>query len=155
MRGVICTALTNLAHLIRIPQHARQKPGVTARLWEPLSLETPLDEDGDLILGDSIADESAISPFDAVAAETLNEQIAQTLNELALVEATVLRMRFGLSDDHQRTCETVAEQIGRSPERVRQIEAKALRKLRHPRWSYRLQSWLIQMPQHGTREKGL
>ncbi|HLI85784.1 MAG TPA: RNA polymerase sigma factor RpoD/SigA [Bryobacteraceae bacterium] len=139
IRGAIITALTNRAHTIRVPKHAYKKMGGTVR--EPLSLDTPLNEDGGVTLGESITDENGASPFEAAASRALTKRIAETLGTLTPREAAVLRMRFGLDGDVEYTLEMAAAQIGLTHERARQIEAKALRKLRHPRRSYLLQSF--------------
>ena len=99
---------------------------------EPVSLETPLGEEEDSHLGDFIEDEAALDPADAASMMLLKEQIADVLKTLAPREAEVLRLRFGLEDGRSRTLEEVGQSFGVTRERIRQIEAKALRKLRHP-----------------------
>ena len=98
---------------------------------EPVSLETPIEEE-DSHLGDFIEDEAALDPADAASMMLLKEQIADVLKTLAPREAEVLRLRFGLEDGRSRTLEEVGQSFGVTRERIRQIEAKALRKLRHP-----------------------
>ena len=99
---------------------------------EPVSLETPIGEEEDSHLGDFIEDEAALDPADAASVMLLKEQIADVLKTLAPREAEVLRLRFGLEDGRSRTLEEVGQNFGVTRERIRQIEAKALRKLRHP-----------------------
>ena len=99
---------------------------------EPVSLETPIGEEEDSHLGDFIEDEAALDPVDAASMMLLKEQIADVLKTLAPREAEVLRLRFGLEDGRSRTLEEVGQNFGVTRERIRQIEAKALRKLRHP-----------------------
>ena len=99
---------------------------------EPVSLETPIGEEEDSHLGDFIEDEAAPDPADAASMMLLKEQIADVLKTLAPREAEVLRLRFGLEDGRSRTLEEVGQNFGVTRERIRQIEAKALRKLRHP-----------------------
>ena len=99
---------------------------------EPVSLETPIGEEEDSHLGDFIEDEAALDPADAASMMLLKEQIAEVLKTLAPREAEVLRLRFGLEDGRARTLEEVGQSFGVTRERIRQIEAKALRKLRHP-----------------------
>ena len=99
---------------------------------EPVSLETPIGEEEDSHLGDFIEDEAALDPADAASVMLLKEQITEVLQTLAPREAEVLRLRFGLEDGRPRTLEEVGQSFGVTRERIRQIEAKALRKLRHP-----------------------
>ena len=99
---------------------------------EPVSLETPVGEEEDSHLGDFIEDEAALDPADAASMMLLKEQISEVLKTLAPREAEVLRLRLGLEDGRSRTLEEVGQSFGVTRERIRQIEAKALRKLRHP-----------------------
>ena len=99
---------------------------------EPVSLETPIGEEEDTRLSDFIEDEAAPDPADAASMLLLKEQISEVLTTLAPREAEVLRLRFGLVDGRSRTLEEVGQNFGVTRERIRQIEAKALRKLRHP-----------------------
>ena len=99
---------------------------------EPVSLETPIGEEEDTHLSDFIEDEAAPDPADAASMLLLKEQISEVLTTLAPREAEVLRLRFGLVDGRSRTLEEVGQNCGVTRERIRQIEAKALRKLRHP-----------------------
>lgn len=109
---------------------------------EPVSLETPIGEEEDSHLGDFIPDEDAIAPADAAAFALLREQLDDVLDTLTEREQKVLRLRFGLEDGRGRTLEEVGQEFGVTRERIRQIEAKALRKLRHPSRSKRLKDFL-------------
>ncbi|MCB7071176.1 RNA polymerase sigma factor RpoD [Caldibacillus sp. 210928-DFI.2.22] len=109
---------------------------------EPVSLETPIGEEDDSHLGDFIEDQEATSPSDHAAYEMLKEQLEDVLDTLTDREENVLRLRFGLDDGRTRTLEEVGKVFGVTRERIRQIEAKALRKLRHPSRSKRLKDFL-------------
>jgi len=109
---------------------------------EPVSFETPIGEENDSNLGDFIEDEDALAPADAAAFEMLREQLEDVLDTLTDREENVLRLRFGLQDGRARTLEEVGKVFGVTRERIRQIEAKALRKLRHPSRSKRLKDFL-------------
>jgi len=109
---------------------------------EPVSLETPIGEEDDSHLGDFIEDHEAQAPADAAAFELLKEQLEDVLDTLSSREEKVLRLRFGLDDGRSRTLEEVGQYFGVTRERIRQIEAKALRKLRHPMRSKRLRDYL-------------
>ena len=109
---------------------------------EPVSLETPIGEEEDSHLGDFIPDEDVPSPADAAAFSMLKDQLNEVLSTLTDREQEVLRLRFGLDDGRQRTLEEVGQQFNVTRERIRQIEAKALRKLRHPNRSRRLKDYL-------------
>ena len=109
---------------------------------EPVSLETPIGEEEDSHLGDFIPDEEAMSPADAAAFSMLKEQLDEVLSTLTEREQKVLRLRFGLDDGRQRTLEEVGQEFDVTRERIRQIEAKALRKLRHPSRSRKLKDYL-------------
>ena len=109
---------------------------------EPVSLETPIGEEDDSHLGDFIEDQEATSPSDAAAYELLKEQLEDVLDTLTDREENVLRLRFGLDDGRTRTLEEVGKVFGVTRERIRQIEAKALRKLRHPSRSKRLKDFM-------------
>ncbi|ANA82975.1 RNA polymerase, sigma 70 subunit, RpoD subfamily protein [Paenibacillus vortex V453] len=109
---------------------------------EPVSLETPVGEESDSNLGDFIEDQDALAPADAAAFELLKEQLEEVLDTLTEREENVLRLRFGLEDGRTRTLEEVGQVFGVTRERIRQIEAKALRKLRHPSRSKRLKDFL-------------
>ncbi|MCF1684967.1 RNA polymerase sigma factor RpoD [Tetragenococcus halophilus] len=109
---------------------------------EPVSLETPIGEEDDSHLGDFIEDQEATSPSDHAAYELLKEQLEDVLDTLTDREENVLRLRFGIDDGRTRTLEEVGRVFGVTRERIRQIEAKALRKLRHPSRSKQLKDFL-------------
>ncbi len=109
---------------------------------EPVSLETPIGEEDDSHLGDFIEDEGAMSPDDYAANELLKDELNDVLLELTDREEKVLRLRFGLDDGRTRTLEEVGKEFNVTRERIRQIEAKALRKLKHPSRSKRLKDFL-------------
>ncbi len=109
---------------------------------EPVSLETPIGEEEDSHLGDFIEDRSALAPADAASHQLLKEQVEDVLASLTPREARVLQLRFGLEDGRSRTLEEVGREFGVTRERIRQIEAKALRKLRHPSRSRKLKDYL-------------
>ncbi len=109
---------------------------------EPVSLETPIGEEEDSHLGDFIEDRSALPPPDAASHQLLKEQIDEVLSTLNARERRVLQLRFGLEDGRSRTLEEVGREFGVTRERIRQIEAKALRKLRHPSRSKKLKDYI-------------
>ncbi|MBR0396991.1 MAG: RNA polymerase sigma factor RpoD [Eubacterium sp.] len=109
---------------------------------EPVSLETPIGEEEDSHLGDFIRDDNAPIPADAAAFTMLKEQLEEVLDTLTEREQKVLRLRFGLDDGRARTLEEVGREFNVTRERIRQIEAKALRKLRHPSRSRKLKDYL-------------
>ena len=109
---------------------------------EPISLETPIGEEEESHLGDFIVDQNGISPSDAVINLNLREQTAQVLKTLTPREEKIIKMRFGLEDGSEHTLEEVGQNFAVTRERIRQIEAKALRKLRHPSRSHRLRAFL-------------
>lgn len=109
---------------------------------EPVSLETPIGEEEDSHLGDFIEDHDAPAPADAASFTLLREQLGEVLETLTVREKRVLELRFGLQDGRSRTLEEVGQHFGVTRERIRQIEAKALRKLRHPSRSKRLKDFL-------------
>ncbi len=109
---------------------------------EPVSLETPIGEEEDSILGDFIPDNDAPAPSDMAAFMLLKEQLTDVLKSLTPREEKVLRLRFGLDDGRPRTLEEVGKEFDVTRERIRQIEAKALRKLRHPSRSRKLKDFL-------------
>jgi RNA polymerase primary sigma factor len=110
---------------------------------EPVSLETPIGEEEDSHLGDFIEDEEAPAPVEAASFLLLKEQIEEVLDTLNEREQRVLKLRFGLDDGKARTLEEVGREFGVTRERIRQIEAKALRKLRHPQRSKKLKDYLV------------
>ena len=109
---------------------------------EPVSLETPIGEEEDSHLGDFIQDEEASQPAEAASYTLLREQLEEVLTTLTPREEQVLRMRFGLTDGKAHTLEEVGKQFDVTRERIRQIESKALRKLRHPSRSKKLRDFL-------------
>ena len=109
---------------------------------EPVSLETPIGEEEDSHLGDFIADDVTPAPADVAAFTLLKEQLMEVLDSLTPREKKVLRLRFGLDDGKARTLEEVGKEFNVTRERIRQIEAKALRKLRHPSRSKKLKDFL-------------
>ena len=109
---------------------------------DPVSLETPIGEEEDSHLGDFIEDDDAPAPADAATFTLLKEQLVDVLNTLTPREEKVLRLRFGLDDGRARTLEEVGKEFNVTRERIRQIEAKALRKLRHPSRSKKLKDYL-------------
>ncbi len=109
---------------------------------EPVSLETPIGEEEDSHLGDFIPDDEAPAPADAASHTLLKEQLSEVLSTLTPREEKVLRLRFGLEDGRPRTLEEVGKEFDVTRERIRQIEAKALRKLRHPSRSKKLKDFL-------------
>jgi len=110
---------------------------------EPISLETPIGEEEDSHLGDFIEDKTVVSPVEQVVQQRLKETVRNVLNTLSEREERVLRMRFGVGDDgSEHTLEEVGSEFAVTRERIRQIESKALRKIRHPRYSKTLKAFL-------------
>jgi len=109
---------------------------------EPISLETPIGEEENSHLGDFIEDKKVLSPIDSVVKKSLKDQTVKILSTLALREEKVLRKRFGIGLDSEHTLEEVGQDFSVTRERIRQIEAKALRKLRHPSRSKKLRSFI-------------
>jgi RNA polymerase primary sigma factor len=109
---------------------------------EPVSLETPIGEEEDSHLGDFIPDDDAPAPSESASFTLLREQLLEVMNTLTPREKTVLQLRFGLGDGKARTLEEVGKEFNVTRERIRQIEAKALRKLRHPSRSKKLKDYL-------------
>ncbi|WP_407275640.1 RNA polymerase sigma factor RpoD [Halothiobacillus sp. DCM-1] len=129
-----------LAERMDLPEDKIRKVLKIAK--EPISMETPIGEDDDSNLGDFIEDQSAISPMDSATNASLSEIVREILSTLTPREAKVLMMRFGIGMNTDHTLEEVGKQFDVTRERIRQIEAKALRKLRHPSRSERLRSFI-------------
>ena len=133
------------------PEEVAERLGVpVARVREvlkisrdPVSLDTPIGEEDDSHLGDFIEDDSALSPADSAAFSMLREELSTALESLTDRERQVVQLRFGLIDGRARTLEEVGKEFNVTRERIRQIEAKALRKLRHPSRSNRLRDFLV------------
>ena len=133
------------------PEEVAERLGVpVARVREvlkisrdPVSLDTPIGEEDDSHLGDFIEDDSALSPADSAAFSMLREELSTALESLTDRERQVVKLRFGLIDGRARTLEEVGKEFNVTRERIRQIEAKALRKLRHPSRSKRLRDFLV------------
>jgi len=129
-----------VARVMRMP--VDKVKGILKIAQEPISLQTPIGDDGDTTFGDFIEDKSAVSPANATAYSMLKEQMDDVLSTLTEREEKVLRLRFGIGDGYPRTLEEVGQIFSVTRERVRQIEAKALRKLRHPTRSRKLKNFL-------------
>ena len=129
-----------IAHKMRMP--VDKVRGILKIAQEPISLQTPIGDEGDTHFGDFIEDKRAISPANATAYSMLKEQMDDVLGTLTEREKKVLRLRFGIGDGYPRTLEEVGSVFKVTRERVRQIEAKALRKLRHPTRSRKLKNFL-------------
>ena len=133
-----------------LPEEIAEKMGISPEKareilkisQEPISLESPVGDEADSSLGDFIPDADALSPSDFTSNEMLKKELADVLESLTDREERVLRLRFGLDDGHPRTLEEVGKEFGVTRERIRQIEAKALRKLRHPSRSRRLKDFM-------------
>ncbi len=129
-----------VAQVMKMP--VEKVKGILKIAQEPISLQTPIGDEGDTSFGDFIEDKSAISPANATAYSMLKEQMDDVLLTLTEREEKVLRLRFGIGDGYPRTLEEVGQIFNVTRERVRQIEAKALRKLRHPTRSRKLKNFL-------------
>ena len=156
IRQAITRAIADQARTIRIPVHDPSAEEIAAEMdmpvekvrdilkiaQEPVSLETPIGEEEDSHLGDFIPDEDASEPSEAASFSLLREQLEEVLETLAPREKKVLELRFGIVDGRTRTLEEVGKEFNVTRERIRQIEAKALRKLRHPSRSKKLRDFL-------------
>ncbi len=129
-----------LAERMDMPEEKIRKVLKIAK--EPISMETPIGDDEDSHLGDFIEDPNVLSPPDSATVEGLREATSSVLESLTAREAKVLRMRFGIGMNTDHTLEEVGKQFDVTRERIRQIEAKALRKLRHPSRSEALRSFV-------------
>jgi RNA polymerase primary sigma factor len=129
-----------IAYKMRMP--VDKVRGILKIAQEPISLQTPIGDEGDTHFGDFIEDKRAVSPANATAYSMLKEQMDGVLGTLTEREKKVLRLRFGIGDGYPRTLEEVGAVFKVTRERVRQIEAKALRKLRHPTRSRKLKNFL-------------
>ncbi len=129
-----------ISHILKMP--VDKVKSILKIAQEPISLQTPIGDDGDTSFGDFIEDKSAVSPANATAYSMLKEQMDDVLMSLNEREERVLRLRFGIGDGYPRTLEEVGQIFNVTRERVRQIEAKALRKLRHPTRARKLKNFL-------------
>jgi RNA polymerase primary sigma factor len=137
----IAEAMSRGQEVVVTPEKVRE---IIKASEKPVSLETPIGEEGDAHLGDFIEDRGALAPAEAAASNILKEQVAAVLDSLTGRERRVLQLRFGLEDGRARTLEEVGKEFNVSRERIRQIEAKALRKLRHPSRSRKLRDYLVE-----------
>jgi RNA polymerase primary sigma factor len=135
----IAEAMSRGQEVVVTPKRVREIIKVSQK---PVSLETPIGEEGDAHLGDFIEDSGALAPAEAATNQLLKEQVAAVLDSLTGRERRVLQLRFGLEDGQARTLEEVGKEFNVTRERIRQIEAKALRKLRHPSRSRELKDYL-------------
>jgi RNA polymerase primary sigma factor len=137
----IAEAMSKGQEVVVTPEKVRE---IIKASQKPVSLETPIGEEGDAHLGDFIEDRGALAPAEAVANQLLKEQVAAVLNSLTGRERRVLQLRFGLQNGRARTLEEVGTEFNVTRERIRQIEAEALRKLRHPSRSRKLRDYLVE-----------
>ena len=160
IRQAITRAIADQARTIRIPVHIYGREPTPAEIAEemhiteervreiqkialdPVSLETPIGEEEDSHIGDFVEDETTVTPSDSVSSTMLKETLLTVLNSLTPREEKVLRLRYGVDDGRPRTLEEVGREFNVTRERIRQIEAKALRKLRHPSRSKHLRDFL-------------
>ena len=136
-----------IAEVMEIPVSKVRK--ILKIAQEPISLETPIGEEEDSHLGDFIEDQGVVSPAEAVININLKDQTAAVLQTLTDREEQVIRMRFGIGDGSEHTLEEVGQRFSVTRERIRQIEAKALRKLRHPSRTRKLKTFLENMSKEG------
>jgi RNA polymerase primary sigma factor len=137
----IAEAMSKGQEVVVTPEKVRE---IIKASEKPVSLETPIGEEGDAHLGDFIEDPAALAPAEAAASNILKEQVAAVLDSLTGRERRVLQLRFGLEDGRARTLEEVGKEFNVSRERIRQIEGVALRKLRHPSRSRKLRDYLVE-----------
>ena len=135
----IAEAMSRGQEVVVTPDKVRE---ITKASQQAISLDTPVGEEEDSTLGDFIEDPAALAPAEAAANQLLKEQVAAVLDSLTGRERRVLQLRFGLEDGRARTLEEVGKEFNVTRERIRQIEAKALRKLRHPSRSRKLRDYL-------------
>ncbi|MCL5256812.1 MAG: RNA polymerase sigma factor RpoD, partial [Chloroflexi bacterium] len=129
MADAMCISTEKLRLVMEVSKH-------------PISLESPVGEERESLLGDLIEDESTVAPIDAASQLMLKQHINEILAKLSERESKIIRLRFGLDDGHYRTLEEVGKEFGITRERIRQIEAKVLRKLRQPRYGKFLRGYL-------------
>ncbi len=129
-----------IAQALEIPEEKVRRVLEAAR--QPVSLEQPVGDDGDSVLGDFIEDERAMAPIDTAAQQIMREQIDCVLARLPERERKIIQLRYGLNDGRYRTLEEVGKEFGITRERIRQIESKVLKKLRHPSYGQTLRSYL-------------
>ncbi|HEY5436208.1 MAG TPA: sigma-70 family RNA polymerase sigma factor, partial [Candidatus Limnocylindrales bacterium] len=137
----IAEAMSRGQEVVVTPDKVRE---IIKASQKPVSLETPIGEEADRTLGDFIEDPAALAPAEAAVNQLLKEQVAAVLNSLTGRERRVLQLRFGLENGRARTLEEVGKEFNVTRERIRQIEAKALRKLRHPSRSRKLRDYLVE-----------
>src|SRR5450830_799929 len=137
----IAEAMSRGEEVVVTPEKVRE---IMKASQKPVSLETPIGAEGDAYLGDFIEDRAALAPAEAAVNQLLKEQVAAVLNSLTGRERRVLQLRFGLENGRARTLEEVSKEFNLTRERIRQIEAKALRKLRHPSRSRKLRDYLVE-----------
>ena len=149
IRQAITRGIADTAKTIRVPVHMVETINKTLRTSrmlktsrDPVSLDTPIGEEEDSQLGDFIEDESLLSPVDSASFSMLKEELEEAMASLTERERNVIKLRFGLDDGKTRTLEEVGKEFNVTRERIRQIEAKALRKLRHPSRSRKLKDFL-------------
>ncbi len=129
-----------IAQALDIPEEKVRRVLEAAR--QPVSLEQPIGDEGDSVLGDFIEDERALAPIDTAAQQLMREQIDCVLARLPERERKIIQLRYGLNDGRYRTLEEVGKEFGITRERIRQIESKVLKKLRHPSYGHTLRSYL-------------
>ena len=135
----IAEAMSKGQEVVVTPEKVRE---IIKASQQAISLDTPVGEEADKTLGDFIEDRGALAPAEAAASQLLKEHVAAVLDSLTGRERRVLQLRFGLEDGRARTLEEVGKEFNVTRERIRQIEAKALRKLRHPSRSRKLRDYL-------------